>query len=160
MLDHRDLENKFKNDIEHHLVRASFELFKEFGNFTISSDEEDTKLSFDMKFYLNFQVSVRIRKHKYIKYDDATIRYKSKHRQETEIDKINKGLSQVYFYAYMNEAEDELIKIRIFNTEAIRKLHQEGKYTVRYNKDTTALSAFKFTDIKQLNHDIYKYDKI
>ena len=158
MNDYRFLENKFKNEIELHIKNAMPNLFNSFVQFRQSDDEEDGKLSFDLVFNMNFTISIRIRKHKYLKYHDMTIRYKSLKGCRTEIDKIKDGLAQIYFYAYMSEDENSLCKVRICNVESIRKLIEQENYEVRENKDGTMLAAFKFQDIANNQGAVYKFN--
>ena len=84
----REYENKFKSEIEKHINFAIPELLNKFSTVRQSTEYEDSKLSFDLVYNLNFTVSIRIRKNKYINFNDLTIRYKSKNGGKTEIDKI------------------------------------------------------------------------
>jgi hypothetical protein len=160
MDDVRFLENKFYEEIKIHIKRALPNVCNSFTPFRLSTNHEDTNMSFDMVFNLNFTISVRIRKEKYIRYNDLTIRSKSKGNNKTEIDKIKEGMSQVYFYAYMNENETKLKKIRIVNTDAIRVLTNKKKYNHKVNNDGTEFFTYKFNDVKEENGDIYKYDEL
>lgn len=158
MNDYRNLENKFKSEIEFHIKNAMPNLFDSFVQFRQSDDEEDGKLSFDLVFNMNFTISIRIRKHKYLKFNDMTIRYKSLKGYRTEIDKIKDGLAQIYFYAYMSEDENSLCKVRICNVESIRKLIEQENYKVCENKDGTMLAAFKFQDIANNQGAVYQFN--
>lgn len=157
MNDYRNLENKFKNEIELHIKEAMPKLFDSFVQFRQSDDEEDSKLSFDLVFNMNFTISIRIRKNDYLKFNDMTIRYKSMKGNKTEIDKIRDGLAQIYFYAYMSKDENSLCKVRICNVESIRKLIEEEKYKVYKNTDGTMLAAIKFKDISDYGGAVYKF---
>jgi hypothetical protein len=160
MVDVRFLENKFSNEIQYHIKKALPNLYDNFMYFRPATKYEDGNLSFDLAFDLNFTVSVRIRKFNYIKYFDLTIRSKSKNNGYTEVDKIKDGLAQIYFYAYMDSNETELIKVRIVNVDSIRKLIKDQKYEKRINNDNTEFLAFKFKDIHLENGAIYKFDKL
>jgi hypothetical protein len=151
----RKLENKFFKEIEFHIKKAYPKIN---GNLVPSTDKEDTELSFDAKIN-DKQFSIRIRKHKYLKYPDLTIRAKSKNNGRTEIDKITDGLAQVYFYAYMNKEENFLVKVRIVDVVSIRKLTQKNKFKKRKNNDGTEFNTYLFSDIKKENGAVYKYDK-
>jgi hypothetical protein len=155
----RFLENKFAEEIQKHIIKALPNLNNSFMQFRESTDFEDCKLSFDLVFNLGFTVSIRIRKYDYIKYNDLTIRSKSRSNGYTEIDKIKDGLAQIYFYAYMNLQETELIKIRIVNVGAIRKLIKDGIFVERKNNDNTEFVAIKFSAINENNGAIYQYDQ-
>jgi len=158
MNNHRFLENKFYNEIILHISKALPDLQKHY-QFKESTDYEDSNLSFDLVFNMNFTISIRIRKNKYIPFNDLTIRSKSLNNGKTEIDKIMEGKAQVYFYAYMNKEENELIKIRIADVDSIRKLTNQNKYINKVNSDNTEFYAYKFSEIKKTNGDIYKFDK-
>ncbi|MDB4062274.1 hypothetical protein N9515_10125 [Vicingaceae bacterium] len=152
----RFLENKFFYEIIKHIKLALPNV--DCATFNLSTEEEDTKHSFDMVCNVNFNISVRIRKNKYIKYPDMTIRSKTKNGGKTEIDKIIEGKSQIYFYAFMNTDENKLKKIRIFNVDAIRKLTNSKKYSERKNNDGSEFYTYLFSDIFKENGAIYKYN--
>jgi len=156
MNDVRKLENKFLKIIEYHIKKA-FPNAK--GKLLLSTDKEDTELSFDAKID-NIEISIRIRKYKYLKYNDITIRSRSKNGGKTEIDKIKEGLAQIYFYSYMDEQEKELVKVRIVDVNSIRQLTKLNIFEHKKNKDSTEFYTYKFKDIKQYNGAIYKYNKI
>jgi len=156
----RELEFKYKNEIDNHIRKCLPNVYNSFADLKPSSNYEDSNLSFDMVFNMNFTVSVRIRKFKYILYNDLTIRSRSKNGNKTEIDKIKEGLAQVYFYAYESKNQDRLVKVRICDVEAIRKLILKKKYVSRSNNDGTEFIAFKFCDIANNNGGIYKYDEL
>lgn len=154
-----ELEYKFADQIESHIVKALPKLYDNFVEFRKATEEEDCRFSYDMVFGINFTISIRIRKNSYLKYNDLTIRSKSKFGGKTEIDKIMDGLAQVYFYSYMNKEETELVKIRIADVDAIRNLYKNGKFTgPRKNFDGTELIAFSFSNIANIGGAIYKYD--
>lgn len=159
MDDVRFLENKFSEQIRFHLNKCLPKLSNEFCAYRPATNFEDSNLSYDLVFNLDFTISIRIRKYKYLKYNDMTIRSKSKKGYTTEVDKINKGLGQIYFYSYMNELENELIKIRIVNVNAIRHLTESNNYIKKSNTDGTEFFAYNFTDIKNVNGNIYQFDK-
>lgn len=159
MASHRFLENKFKDEIEGHLKNALPSLYGTHIKFRQADDYEDGNLCFDLVFNFNFTVSIRVRKHTYKKFNDLTIRSRSKMGKRTELDKIKDGMAQVYFYAYMNYQETKLDKVRIADVEAIRNLIDKNKFTgpIR-NNDGTEFISFKFKDIKTEGGAIYKYN--
>ena len=158
MDDIRFLENKFYNEIKHHISLALPKI--KFISFRLSTENEDTKLSFDMVCDASLIISIRIRKNEYIRYNDLTIRSKTQNNGKTEIDKIINNKNQIYFYAYMNKEETYLEKIRIVDVSAIINLTNKEKYTKRKNYDGSEFNAYKFSDIKEEGGAIYKYDKI
>tara|TARA_R100001530_G_scaffold135745_1_gene113767 strand:- start:1337 stop:1813 length:477 start_codon:yes stop_codon:yes gene_type:complete len=154
----RVLEYKFSNEIKHHIKNALPILSNETINFRPATKQEDSELSFDLVINLNFTVSIRIRKNKYINFKDLTIRSKSKNGYKCEIDKIKEGKAQIYFYAYMNKEEDTLIKVRMARVDVIRKLIEKRIFTQHKNNDGTQFIGIKFEDIKKNNGNIYKYN--
>jgi hypothetical protein len=153
----RFLEQKFLGEIVDHLKKASCDIPSLFFDVKESTKKEDTELSFDLVFNLNFTVSVRIRKACYIKFNDLTIRSRTKAGGNTEIHKME-GKAQIYFYAYMNKAEDKLIKIRVVDVKAIRVLKEKGMYEIKKNADGTEFNTFRFKDIADHKGGIYKYN--
>lgn len=156
MNDIRFLENKFFKEIKKHILLALPKI--QYINFRLSTDEEDTKLSFDMVCNIDILISIRIRKNKFKVYNDLTIRSRSKNNGKTEIDKIMDNKSQIYFYAYMNEEENLLEKIRIVDVATIKKLTIKEKYQKRKNNDGTEFNTYLFSEIKKENGNIYQYD--
>ena len=59
MNDIRFLENKFFKEIKKHILLALPKI--QYINFRLSTDEEDTKLSFDMVCNIDILISIRIR---------------------------------------------------------------------------------------------------
>ena len=158
MENYRLLEYKFADEIKFHIKKALPVFVNEIINFRPATEKEDTELSFDIVVGLNFTISVRIRKEKYINFKDLTIRSRNTHGQKCEIDKIKEGKAQIYFYAYMNKEEDTLIKVRLAKVDAIRKLISNKTFTKQKNLDGTEFIGIKFEDIKKVNGDIYKYN--
>lgn len=156
----RFLENKYKDEIERHIIAALPNLYGSFIKFRQADSYEDGNLSFDLVFNSNFTISIRIRQYKYIKFNDMTIRYRTKQGKRTEFDKIKDGLAQIYFYAYECPNKESLIKVRMANVDSIRELIEAGCYITKQNYDGTMLAAFKFKDINSKGGAIYKYDKI
>lgn len=155
----RNLEYRFQDEINQHIGLALPALHQKYGKARPSSEYEDSVLSYDMIYKMDFTISIRIRRNKYLQYNDLTIRSKSLNGGKTEIDKIMEGRAQMYFYAYMNEEETELIKIRMVDVQSIRFLHLMDCYTQRYNHDGTEFITFSFADIKENMGAIYQYDK-
>ena len=146
----REQELKFKDVILTNLTYYLKKIdIKKYSILKTSSIYEDTQLSYDMKLNIDMMVSVRIRDNKYKRFQDLTIRSKSKNGGKTEIDKILEGKAQIYFYAYMNKEESDLEEINICDIDILRSLHKENKYTKQNNYDGTKFYAYKFQDIKK-----------
>lgn len=160
MTDFRSLELKYRSEIEWHIINALPNLYASFIEFRTSDDYEDKTLSYDLIFNLNFTISVRIRNHKYIKYEDMTVRVLTKNGNKSEFDKIKNGMAQVYFYAYEDEFSECLEKVRIVNVESIRKLIDIKNYKIKTNTDGSEFATFNFCDISATGGAIYKYNKV
>src|ERR1035437_194282 len=116
--DVRYLEKKFMSEVIGSIKESWPNLFDMFV-IKQSTEEEDTKLSFDV-IVCGVPVSVRIRKYvyqsdrRYFEYDGKpsclTIRSKSKGSRRTEIDKLKSGSGKIYFYAWMDATEEYIIK--------------------------------------------------
>jgi hypothetical protein len=156
MIDYRKEENKFLCEIKNHINNA-MPYLKRYTNVKLSTHEEDTKYSFDMKYNSNFTISVRIRKNKFKRHNDLTIRSKN-NGSKTEIHKIMEGKGQVYFYAYMDLKEESLEKVVICSVDAIRYLYNKKIHTQeKSNRDGTSLIGFKFNYIKMHDPSFYKW---
>lgn len=105
----------------------------------MSTDFEDQNYSFDLVYNGKIEISVRIRKHEYLKYKDFTIRSQSKCGYETEIDKLKKGFGNIYFYGWLDPNELNICEYLIVDINKIRYKLDDGGF--RSNKDGT---AFKF----------------
>jgi len=159
----REQENQFKDDIQK-IIKNNIHLFpdKYFG-LNLSTEEEDTKLSFDMQFYSNVNISCRLRKYKYINYDDITIRSKSLKgnnsiNNPTEFHKIKfLNMAQIYFYGWLNQDETEIIKWIIINIDEIRNDLHLGKNHI--NKDGTEFKTYDYDFLIERNAIINKIQK-
>lgn len=144
----RSLELKYMPVIKEHINIVLNNMYNKGFDIIPSSDYEDSNLSFDIKFNWSFVISVRIRKNKYMMYNDITIRKKSKNNGKTEFDKIKEGMANLYYYAYQNINETDIVKAYIVDVSAIRRLINKGKFTTHKNTDNTGFAGFKIEDIK------------
>jgi hypothetical protein len=152
----RELERKFINDIKKIVYKNISNLPKNCFVVNESSEIEDTKLSFDLYFTADIQISVRIRSFKYKNYDDITIRSKSKYNGLTEIDKLIDGKGQIYFYGVLSENEETIIKYILFDIDKIRnKLKNNG--IERTNFDGTKFKCYSFNFLKENNAIINQF---
>jgi hypothetical protein len=146
----RELERKFINDIKKIVYKNISNLPKNCFVVNESSEVEDTKLSFDLYFSADIQISVRIRSFKYKNYNDITIRSKAKNGGLTEIDKLIDGKGQIYFYGVLSENEETIIKYILFDIDKIRnKLKDNG--IERTNFDGTKFKFYTFNFLKENN---------
>jgi hypothetical protein len=146
----RQFEVKFKNDI--FKILRNHNILLPFITWEIvqSSDFEDCNLSYDMKFNGNVNLSVRIRRNKYLKFRDFTIRTKSKNGYKCEYDKLIQGCGQVYFYGWMDITETKIIDWIIVDIDKIRnKIEENGKYYD--NIDNTGFKAYQIDWLKEHN---------
>ncbi|MCH8067802.1 MAG: hypothetical protein IID16_00815 [Candidatus Marinimicrobia bacterium] len=114
----------------------------------LSTDDEDTKESFDLVYANKFEVSVRIRNNRYIRYSDFTIRSVSKYGGKTEKQKLIEGKGNIYFYGWKNKENTQIIKWLLVDINKIRdKLAKKSK-NIR-NGDGTCFCAYS---IEWLNY--------
>ena len=140
----RDVERKHLSQIEKILNVVNFKMGMEAILLKESTEEEDTKLSFDAVTSIGTRVSIRVRKLEYFsRFKDVTIRRVSKNGGKTELDKLKDGLGGMYFFAW---ADEEGIKQFVYYS--IDKLRPYLDYGVdKDNSDGTGLRCFS---IKQL----------
>jgi hypothetical protein len=147
-------EVKFMPEISE-IIKCNFRLFPQDITFVeLSTSDEDTKESFDLVYKSKVDVSIRIRKNKFSKYADLTIRSKAKYGGKTELDKLIEGKGSIYLYAWKTINEEmfqswvlvDINKIRDLLTEYIG-LPDIPNYDKNGNKDGTAFKAFKISTI-------------
>jgi len=158
--DIRFLEKKFMNEILGS-IRDSWPVL--FDTFVIlpSTEEEDTKLSFDV-IICGIPISVRIREYKYINYRESngsrtglTIRSGSKCGRTTEIDKLRNGSGKLYFYSWMDQNEESIIGWLLIDIDKIRdKLDRFGKEHKNY--DGTYFKSYGYSFLENNNAIINK----
>lgn len=152
----RELERKFINDIKSIVYQNISNLPKNCFVVNESSELEDTKLSFDLYFSADIQISVRLRSFKYRNYNDITIRSRSKNGGLTEIDKLIDGKGQIYFYGVLSENEEKIVKYILFDIDKIRdKLKENG--LERTNFDGTKFKCYTFDFLKDNSAIINNY---
>jgi hypothetical protein len=110
----------------------------------VSTEEEDTTLSFDMRVGVYAEVSVRLRRNQYHSYRDFSIRSKTRFSGKVidgetvkcEIDKIRGGLGGCYFYGWLDNAQSQIIDYVIVDIERLRGyIDDERYYSERKNPD-------------------------
>lgn len=145
----RQEEYKFRNQIYKILKRNNILMPYIKWHIEQSSEYEDCNLSYDMKYNGVVELSVRIRKNEYLKYRDFTIRSKSKNGYECEIDKLMKGMGNIYFYGWMNKAETGFDDWIVVNINAIREKLLDG--TFRSNTDNTGFLFYPIEWLRKNN---------
>lgn len=103
----------------------------------VSTTDQDTKLSFDMRVGMWLPVSVRLRKYKYFERygGDFSIRSKTKcsgtivngELVMCEIDKLKAGLGNCYFYGWLTPRGDEIAEYMIVDMNRFRSHLDEGE---------------------------------
>ncbi len=144
----RELERKFIAEIKAIIYKNIKNLPDDCFIATESSYYEDTKMSFDLYFSAKLQISVRLRAYKYKDYRDITIRSKSKHGGETEIDKLVSGKGQIYFYGILSEDQNTIAKWILYDISKVRdKLLDNG--VERCNYDGTKFKCYDFSFLNE-----------
>ena len=131
-------------------------------SFGLSSEYEDTNLGFDfiyeIKDILTRTTGFRCRSHKYMHYNDVSIRSRTKKGNYCELDKILDGYGQYNVYAYENETKNEILKAYLIEMEAIRQLTRQSKFRTIDVYDGS-FNVYSIEDIKLLGCLIDKYDR-
>ena len=151
-------EVKFMPEINK-IIKENFWLFPmDITNIELSTENEDTKESFDLVYKSKIEISVRIRNNMYMKYCDFTIRNKARYGGKTEIDKLTAGKGSIYFYAW-KDINNEILKAWILiNINKIRNdLLNNG--IQRYNNDETGFKAYSLSWLK-IKDAIINFDNI
>lgn len=112
----RKLETKFAGTIKGILGKQ----------FITQSIEADLTQGIDFAIFRiePFSVAARLRRYKYyVKYKHQfTIRWSRPSGVETEIDKVNTGLVDYFFYGFVDEAEKKIIKYFIADLGVFRQV--------------------------------------
>lgn len=141
---------KFKPNIERNLKRI-YEVY----NFRQSTEEEDTKESFDCCFsnYKNnktTKVSLRIRNNDAKNFDDITIRSSSQWGKETEYDKLMRLdlTDHILVYCVLNQTNDAIYKMYVIDLNQMKEsgvlAKRDGRQRNRnqYDNDYTEFYTF------------------
>lgn len=152
MTDIRAQEHKFRSYIGQSVAPHLSSISNLKTGAVVSTDEEDTTLSFDMRVGVYAEVSVRLRRNQYHSYRDFSIRSKTRYsgtvrNGETvkcEIDKIRDGLGGCYFYGWLDKRETQIIDYVIVDIEQLRGyIDNERYYSERKNPDGTAARYYQ-----------------
>jgi len=154
MNDIRQGEHKFKNFIGKCMKIIQQKIIIEPSNYIcdLSTEEEDTTMSFDMVYESKINISVRLRTNRYINYDDVTIRYQSNGGGPTEYHKIKVGYGHIYFYGWLDVTENFIERFVVYDISKIR--NDIDKYTsgpYQNLGDNTKLVAYKLDFLKSRN---------
>lgn len=159
MSDYRAQERQFK-DFICAAVMPHVHLFDGRRAGVVQSDaEEDTRFSFDLRVGLWVPVSVRLRRNKFLRYRDISIRSRTEFSGKTingdlvkcELQKLIDGHGCCYFYGWLTPDEQGIADYMIVDIDALRpylddwrcfdeKPNPDGKTWARYY-DTNLLRA-------------------
>lgn len=128
----RQFEVKHKDQIFKILNESNFLNYAVWKG-DLSTDFEDQNYSYDLIYNGRIEISVRIRKNKYLKYKDFTVRSKSKYGYETEIDKLKKGFGNIYFYGWLDAFETNICEYLIIDINKIRDKLDNGIFRINYD---------------------------
>lgn len=166
----RSLENKFSTTIRDIIVGNINLLPTDMFKIKLSTNHEDTNMSFDMSFG-DVQVSVRLRDYKfreerYWVWDDVengfgklypkktrrqvtalTIRTRSKAGYKTEINKLQEGMGQLYLYGILNKEGDNIDGWWLIDINKVREHLLEGIYKV--NPDGTQFRVYSHSMLER-----------
>lgn len=139
----RELEHKYKSTIEN-IVRKEWKNIPMERTIEMSSDHEDMKLSFDMKFENKLELSIRVRNYNALQYMDMTLRTKSRGGGLTEIDKLIDGKGQYYLYMWENKESTEIEEFILVDIEKLRPYLkvEHCKIAFKSNGDGTSFGSW------------------
>ena len=141
-------EIKFMSEI-HKIIRDNFMLFpQDISNIELSTEQEDTKESFDLVYNSRIEVSVRIRNNYALQWCDLTIRSKSRFGYKCEIDKLIDGKGSVYLYAWKTIDNSRFETWILIDINKIRHLLPDFKNNVTMNRDGTGFITIKIGLLK------------
>lgn len=112
-----------------------------------SSEEEDTKQSFDFK-YGTRKISHRIRKLGDFHYGEFTLRSRSKGGGDTELDKVKYGYGDLYFYGW---ADNEIRAFIFVDLNKLRPHLEEADTKNQPNGDGTEFYGYSFETLRKYN---------
>lgn len=131
----RDQEHQFRDFVEK-AVRPHMHNFSKLrSGAVVSTTEEDTRLSFDMRVGLWVPVSVRLRSNYYLKYRDFSIRSKTRYSGKVingelvkcELDKLKEGYGNCYFYGWLTEDGQSIEQYILVDMNRFRHRLNYGK---------------------------------
>ncbi len=147
MSDIRDLEIKHLDEIDN-IIRAVWKQLPMERTVELSTEEEDTKLSFDIAYTNKVKISVRIRENEYLKFKDLTIRSRSKHGNETEIDKLKKGHGSFYLYAWLSKDKNSLEEWMVVDINKLRPYLDNAHTKHMPNGDGTEFDCYSIPQLR------------
>jgi TPP-dependent trihydroxycyclohexane-1,2-dione (THcHDO) dehydratase len=150
------LNTKFFPLIQRILNRYSY-VFTRFSEATKLQDQTE---GFDAIFsFPDVKIPVRIRKFKYQKYMDFTVRSQTVMRAKTEIHKLQEGFGDYYFYAWADETDTKIEKYIIIDLNVFRKSIIKTPDEIRDNSDDTQFYTYSFDRLMKENA-IIVYEKV
>lgn len=145
-MDYRIQERAFCSEITS-LIKPHAHLMRDFKG-GLSTDEEDTKYSFDLVVSQRIRVAVRIRDNAYLRYRDFTIRSVSLGGRYCEIDKIMDGHGDYFFYCWLSKDGGSIESYIIIDIERFRPLIDTPNVKDRPNGDGTSFNCYSVSKLK------------
>lgn len=157
MSDFRAQEHEFRQFIGQAVSPHLSRIKKIKTGAVVSTEEEDTALSFDMRVGVYVEVSVRLRRNQYHKYRDFSLRSKTKHSGKVlggeivkcEIDKIRDGLGGCYFYGWLCPDQKQIIDYLIVDIERLRPFVDEPDF-FKERKNPDQETAARYYSVSSL----------
>lgn len=160
----RQQENKFKPFIASAVERHLHSFSNLQRGAVLSTTEEDTRLSFDMRVGLWIPVSVRLRTAKYWRYRDFSIRCKTRFSGQVingemvkcEIDKLRDGLGNCYFTGWLTEDQERIANYLIVDVNRLRPHLDSVQFQERDNWDGTAGRYYPLDVLQRIGALVYQ----
>lgn len=146
MEDFRKQEDQFRPFIASVVERHMHHFSKLQRGAVLSTGEEDTRMSFDMRVGLWIPVSVRLRTAYYWRYRDFSIRSKTRFSGQVingeivkcELDKLRDGLGNCYFFGWLSDDQSRISNYLLVDINRLRPYLDTADYSEKSNGDGTA----------------------
>jgi hypothetical protein len=160
----RKQEEQFKDDITDAVERHIHCFSRLHKGVQISTEDEDTRLSFDLKVGLWLPVSVRLRTAGYFKFRDFSVRCKTPFSGQTingemvrcELDKLRAGYGNCYFTGWLSRDEARIDNYILVDINALRPHLDAISYSEKPNGDGTAGRYYKLDALQDVGALVYQ----
>lgn len=130
----------------------------------LSTSDEDTRLSFDMRVGLWVPVSVRLRTAYYWRFRDFSIRCKTRHSGsyingelvKCELDKLRDGAGNCYFTGWLDDGQKCIANYLIVDVNRLRPHLDAIEFDERPNKDGTAGRYYPLDALRHVGALVYQ----
>jgi hypothetical protein len=160
----RKQEVQFKDDITDAVKRHIHCFSRLCDGVQLSTDEEDTRFSFDLRVGFWLPVSVRLRTAEYFKFRDFSVRCKTRYSGQTingitvqcELDKLRAGYGNCYFTGWLSRDQARISHYILVDINALRPHLDAISYSEKANGDGTAGRYYKLDALQDIGALVYQ----